>query len=78
MARRKQQRSSSSGAPGIKNGMGGPALNPLSMSQQSPLGLFVDIEVARKAYEEGSAWKKWHADADAQALWSAPVQPRER
>jgi hypothetical protein len=78
MARRKAQRASS-GAPGLRNGPGiGPSLNPLSLAQQSPLGLFIDIEVARKAYEEGSAWKRWHADAEAQALWSAPVQPRRR
>jgi hypothetical protein len=71
---RKQARASS-GAPGIVNGMG-KSLSPLAIAQQSPLGLFVDIEVARKAYEEGSAWRKWNADPEAQARWAAPVKPR--
>jgi len=60
----------------LKRNAGAPALNPLSMAQQSPLGLFADIEVAAQAYRDNSAWKRWHADADAQARWSAPVQPR--
>lgn len=62
----------------LKRNAGAPALNPLSMAQQSPLGMFADIEVARKAYEGNSAWVLWHADADAQAQWAQPVQPRRR
>ena len=77
MARRKQQRSSSSGAPGIKNGPGiGPALNPLGLSQGGANPLFLDIEVAADYYRENSEWKRWHSNADAQAQWAQPVQPR--
>jgi hypothetical protein len=77
MARRKQQRASS-GAPGIKNGMGGPSLNPIGLSRGGQNPLFIDITVARDYYEQNSEWRQWHADADAQARWAAPVQPRRR
>lgn len=59
-----------------KTHAGAPALNPLTLANQSPLGLFIDIEVAAEAYRENSDWKKWNADAEAQMMWSAPVQPR--
>jgi hypothetical protein len=75
---RKQARASS-GAPGLRNGPGiGPSLNPLGLSQGGQNPLFLDITVAADYYRNNSAWKRWHADADAQALWSAPVQPRPR
>lgn len=63
---------------GPKTHAGSPALNPTTLANQSPLGLFVDIEVARDAYEQGSDWRKWNADAEAQMMWDAPVQPRRR
>ena len=75
----RKTRRASSGAPGIVNGPGiGPALNPLGLSQGGANPLFLDITVAADYYRNNSAWRKWHADAGAQALWSAPVQPRRR
>ena len=56
MARRKQPRSASSGAPGISNGMGGPALNPLGLSQRGGVN-YLDPSVALQEIEHPSA--KW-------------------
>ena len=56
MARRKQPRSASSGAPGIRNGMGGPALNPLGLSQRGGVN-YLDPSVALQEIEHPSA--KW-------------------
>ena len=72
----RKTRRASSGAPGISNGMGGPALNPLGLSQGGANPLFLDIEVAADYYRENSEWKRWHSNADAQAQWAQPVQPR--
>ena len=59
MARRKQPRSASSGAPGISNGMGGPALNQLGLQQanQMPYGNYLDPSQALQEIEHPSA--KW-------------------
>ena len=59
MARRKQPRSASSGAPGISNGMGGPALNPLSLSQRGGVN-YLDPSVALQEIEHPSA--KWDVE----------------
>ena len=73
----RKSRRSSSGAPGIVNGPGiGPSLNPLGLSQGGANPLFLDITVAADYYRENSEWKRWHANAEAQALWAQPVQPR--
>ena len=56
MTRRKQPRSASSGAPGISNGMGGPALNPLGLSQRGGVN-YLDESVALQEIEHPSA--KW-------------------
>jgi hypothetical protein len=56
MARRKQPRSASSGAPGFSNGMGGPALNPLGLSQRGGVN-YLDPSVALQEIEHPSA--KW-------------------
>ena len=56
MASRKQPRSASSGAPGISNGMGGPALNPLGLSQRGGVN-YLDPSVALQEIEHPSA--KW-------------------
>ena len=71
MARRKQSRSASSGAPGISNGMGGPALNPIGLQQANrmPYGNYLDATVAMQEIEHPSA--KW-AGIELQ-----PCKPRE-
>ena len=56
MARRKQPRSASSGAPGISNGMGGAPLNPLGISQRGGVN-YLDPSVALQEIEHPSA--KW-------------------
>ena len=56
MARRKQPRSASSGAPGISNGIGGPALNPIGLSQRGGVN-YLDPSVALQEIEHPSA--KW-------------------
>ena len=56
MARRKQPRSASSGAPGFSNGMGGPALNPIGLSQRGGVN-YLDGSVALQEIEHPSA--KW-------------------
>jgi hypothetical protein len=68
MARRKQSRSASSGAPGISNGMGGPALNPIGLSQRGGHN-YLDPNVALQEIEHPSA--KW-AGIELQ-----PCKPRE-
>ena len=56
MARRKQPRSASSGAPGFSNGMGGPPLNPIGLSQRGGVN-YLDPSVALQEIEHPSA--KW-------------------
>ena len=68
MARRNQPRSASSGAPGISNGMGGPALNPLGLSQRGGVN-YLDPSVALQEIEHPSA--KW-AGIELQ-----PCKPRQ-
>ena len=68
MARRKQPRSASSGAPGISNGMGGPALNPIGLSQRGGVN-YLDPSVALQEIEHPSA--KW-AGVELQ-----PCKPRQ-
>jgi hypothetical protein len=68
MARRKQTRSASSGAPGISNGMGGPALNPIGLSQRGGVN-YLDPSVALQEIEHPSA--KW-AGIELQ-----PCKPRQ-
>ena len=68
MARRKQPRSASSGAPGFSNGMGGPALNPIGLSQRGGVN-YLDPNVALQEIEHPSA--KW-AGVELQ-----PCKPRQ-
>ena len=68
MARRKQPRSASSGAPGFSNGMGGPALNPIGLSQRGGIN-YLDPSVALQEIEHPSA--KW-AGVELQ-----PCKPRQ-
>ena len=57
MAKQKQPRSASSGAPGIKTGGAiGPSLNPLSLSQRGGVN-YLDPNVALQEIEHPSA--KW-------------------
>lgn len=67
----KVQRSASSGAPGIRNGMGGPALNPIGINTpgRMPHGNFLDPNVALKEIDHPSA--KW-AGIELQ-----PIKPRK-
>ena len=68
MARRKQPRSASSGAPGFSNGMGGPALNPIGLSQRGGVN-YLDPSVALQEIEHPSA--RW-AGIELQ-----PCKPRQ-
>ena len=68
MARRKQSRSASSGAPGVVNGMGGPALNPIGLSQRGGVN-YLDPTVAMQEIEHPSA--RW-AGIELQ-----PCKPRQ-
>ena len=74
MARRKQTRSASSGAPGISNGMGGPALNPIGLINAGGGQRYVDATVAADNYR--TDWAKFWADEKAVVAFSVPVRKR--
>ena len=68
MGRRRPPRCGGSGAPGISNGMGGPALNPIGLSQRGGVN-YLDPSVALQEIEHPSA--KW-AGVELQ-----PCKPRQ-
>ena len=74
MAKQKQ-RKASSGAPGISNGMGGPALNPIGLSNAGGGQRYVDATVAADNYQ--TDWAKFWADEKAVANFSQPVRSRQ-
>ena len=71
MARKRQ---ASSGAPGISNGMGGPALNPIGLINAGGGQRYVDATVAADNYR--TDWAKFWADEKAVDAFSQPVRKR--
>lgn len=74
MARRKQQRASS-GAPSIRNGMGGPALNPIGLSNaRGGKPMYLDGNVALQ--EHVTEWQKFWDNPRKVERFSKPVRSR--